>query len=248
MCTCTWQYPTISYCYYNSVIQKVPTQTVQGRKPSRTSRAYTQSAAKTRNRVHTHCTWNSTHTWCTQLFKSTLHWGRLEDISRQFCSAGWLYPLLRSSSCLLQIHSVGFLASPNFCPHSKSTSLPSPRGGRDFLWLPLSFLPPISPPISSTNIRNRVHIWWKRFKHKMVAFKQTKIDNESSQYRIIYLIISTEYCLIFKICTLSLVNSYDRWIACKTQWGKCTFVQIAHCALHHVVVLLWNAVQSTQLL
>ena len=234
---------SISYCY------------TEGRHTScaRTkTQPYKQSiyAKRSKNKEQRSYTYMEQHTWCTGLFKSTLHRRRLEDISRQFCSAGWLYPLLRSSSCPQQIHSAGFLASPNFCPHSKSTSLPSPRGGRDFLWLPLSFLPPISPPISSTNIRNGVDIWWKRFKHKMVAFKQTKIarDNKtSSQYRIIYLIISTEYCLIFKICTLSLVNSYDRWIACNAQWGKCTFVQIAHCALH-IVGLLWNAVQSTQLL
>ena len=60
------------------------------------------------------------------------------------------------------------------------------------------------------------------------------MEKKSSQYRIIYLIISTEYCLIFKICTLSLVNSHDRWIVCATHSGQnCTlFVQIAHCGLH----------------
>ena len=139
---------------------------------------------------------------------------------------------------------------PKFLPPLQINFFADSQGGSGLSMTALILLTAISPPISSTNIRNRVDIWWKRFKHKMVALKQTKIvqDKKSSQYRIIYLIISTEYCLIFKICTLSLVNSYDRWIACKTQWGKCTFVQIAHCALHHVVVLLWNAVQSTQLL
>ena len=205
---------SISYCYTEGPHTNCARTKTQPLKQS----IYAKRSKNKEQRSYT--SYMEQYTWCTGLFKSTLHRRRLEDISRQFCRAGWLYPLLRSSSCLLQIHSVGFLASPNFCPHSKSTSLLSPRGGRDFLWLPLSFLPPISPPISSTNIRNRGDIWWKRFKHKMVAFKQTKIDNESSQYRIIYLIISTEYCLIFKICTLSLVNSNDRSILCSTPRSK----------------------------
>lgn len=42
-----------------------------------------------------------------------------------------------------------------------------------------------------------------------------------------YLIISTEYCLIFKICTLSLVDSYDRWTRRDTQWSR---QSTDHCA------------------
>merc|ERR1711971_579257 len=74
----------------------------------------------------------------------------------------------------------------------------------------------------------------------MFALNRTQLvpNEKPGQYIIIYLIISTEYCLIFKICTLSLVNSYDRWIVCNTQWRKVhIFVQIAHCCGLHIITV-----------
>ena len=108
-------------------------------------------------------------------------------------------------------NSLGWLfGETKFLPRLQINFFSSSQGGSG-----LSITALILPNADlTTDLLNNNHI----NKHSGLIFDPE--DKKSDRYRIIYLIISTEYCLIFKICTLSLVNSYDRWTRRDTQWSR----------------------------
>ena len=108
-------------------------------------------------------------------------------------------------------NSLGWLfGETKFLPRLQINFFSSSQGGSG-----LSITALILPNADlTTDLLNNNHI----NKHSGLIFDPE--DKKSDRYRIIYLIISTEYCLIFKICTLSLVNSNDRSILCSTPRSK----------------------------